>query len=85
LPDLWGIEAVQCNDDRLARALDALYPHLDALWQDLLVAALRAFPIDLTRLAHDITSVSFCGTYDEADLIRFGYSREHRPDRKQLA
>jgi transposase len=84
LPDLWGIEAIQCNDDRLARALDALYPHLDALWQDLSVAVVSAFDLDLTRLAHDITSVSFCGAYEDAELIRFGYSREHRPDRKQL-
>lgn len=84
LPDLWGVEAPQCNDDRLARALDALYPHLDALWQDLLVAALRAFAVDLSRLAYDITSVAFCGAYEEADLVRFGYSREHRPDRKQV-
>jgi hypothetical protein len=84
LPELWGIEALQCNDDRLARALDALYPHLDALWQDLIGAALGAFAVDLARLAHDITSVSFCGAYEEADLIRYGYSREHRPDRKQV-
>jgi transposase len=84
LPDLWGIEALQCNDDRLARALDALYPHLDALWQDLIVATLGAFDIDLARLAHDITSVSFCGAYAEADLIRYGYSRDHRPDRQQV-
>jgi transposase len=84
LPDLWGLDAVQCNDDRLARALDALYPHLDALWQDLIVAAVSAFDLDLTRLAHDITSVSFCGAYDDAELIRFGYSRDHRPDRKQV-
>ena len=26
LPDLWGLEAPQCNDDRLARTLDALAP-----------------------------------------------------------
>lgn len=84
VPDLWGIEAVQCNDDRLARALDALAPHLDALWQDLIVAAITAFDLDLTRLAHDVTSVAFCGAYDDADLLRYGYSREHRPDRKQL-
>jgi hypothetical protein len=84
VPDLWGIEALQCNDDRLARALDALYPHLAALWQDLIVAAVRTFALDLTRLAHDITSVSFCGAYAEAELLRFGYSRDHRPDRKQL-
>jgi hypothetical protein len=84
LPDLWGIEALQCNDDRLARALDALYPHLDALWQDLIVAALSVFGIDLARLAYDITSIAFCGAYDDADLIRFGYSRDHRPDRQQV-
>jgi len=84
LPDLWGLDAWQCNDDRLARALDALYPHLDALWQELIVAALSAFDIQLARLAHDITSVSFCGAYDDAALIRYGYSREHRPDRKQV-
>jgi transposase len=84
LPDLWGLDALQCNDDRLARALDALYPHLDALWQDLVVAALRAFAVDLARLAYDITSVAFCGAYEAADLVRFGYSREHRPDRKQV-
>jgi transposase len=84
LPDLWGFEALQANDDRLARALDALTPHLDALWQDLIVTAVGAFELDLARLAYDITSISFCGAYEDADLIRFGYSRDHRPDRKQV-
>jgi hypothetical protein len=84
LPDLWGLEARRCNDDRLARTLDALHPHLDALWQDLIVAAVRAFGLDLSRLAYDLTSVAFCGAYGEADLVRFGYSRDHRPDRKQV-
>ena len=65
LPDLWGLEAPQCNDDRLARTLDALAPHLDALWQDLLVAAVRAFDLDLSRLAYDLTSVAFCGAYED--------------------
>lgn len=84
LPDLWGIEAPQCNDDRLARTLDALAPHREALWQDLVVAAVRAFDLDLSRLAYDLTSVAFCGAYEQAELVRFGYSRDHRPDRKQL-
>jgi hypothetical protein len=84
LPDLWGLEAPQCNDDRLARTLDALHPHLAALWQDLVVAAVRAFGLDLSRLAYDRTSVAFCGAYEGADLVRFGYSRDHRPDRKQV-
>jgi Domain of unknown function (DUF4277) len=84
LPDLWGLEAPQCNDDRLARTLDALHPHLDAIWRDLVVAAVRAFGLDLSRLAYDLTSVAFCGAYEDADLVRFGYSRDHRPDRKQV-
>jgi hypothetical protein len=48
------------------------------------VAAVRAFGLDLSRLAYDLTSVAFCGAYEEADLVRFGYSRDHRPDRKQV-
>jgi hypothetical protein len=84
LPDLWGLEAPQCNDDRLARTLDALAPHRDAIWRDLVVAAVRAFDLDLSGLAYDLTSVAFCGAYEEADLVRFGYSRDHRPDRKQV-
>ncbi len=84
LPDLLGLDAAQCNDDRLARALDAVHPHLDALWQDLIVAAIRAFDLDLSHLGYDITSLSFCGAYDDADLIMYGYSRDHRPDRQQL-
>ena len=84
LPDLLDVDATQLNDDRLARTLDALVPHLDTLWQALVVRAVVAFDLDLARLCYDITSVSFCGDYDEADLLRYGYSRDHRPDRKQL-
>jgi len=84
LPDLRGLAAAQCNDDRLARALDALLPHLDALWQDLIVAAVTRFDLDLRALCYDLTSLSFCGTYEEADLVRSGYSRDHRPDQKQV-
>jgi transposase len=84
LPDLLGIDAAQANDDRLARALDALVPQLDALWQDLVVAAIRAFDLDLRQLCYDLTSISFCGEYDGAEGITYGYSRDHRPDRKQV-
>ena len=48
-------------------------------------APVRAFDLDLSQLAYDLTSVAFCGAYeDAAELVRFGYSRDHRPDRKQL-
>jgi uncharacterized protein DUF4277 len=84
LGDVLGIDAGQCNDDRLARTLDTLLPHLDALWQDLVVAAVVALGSDLRALCYDLTSLSFCGAYEEADLVRYGYSRDHRPDRKQI-
>ena len=66
------------------RTLDTLVPHLDALWQDLIIAAITTFDLDLNQLCYDITSISFCGDYDEAELITYGYSRDHRPDRKQI-
>ncbi len=84
LPDLLDLDATQCNDDRLARTLDGLVPHLDTLWQDLIVGAVSAFGLDLSQLAYDITSVSFCGDYEDAELITYGYSRDHRPDCKQI-
>lgn len=84
LPGLLDLDAAQLNDDRLARTLDALVPHLDALWQELVVRAVVAFDLDLSRLCYDITSVSFCGAYDDAELVTYGYSRDHRPDRKQI-
>src|SRR5919108_466076 len=52
-----------------------------------LVLHLGALPLLVpvrARLAYDLTSVAFCGAYEEADLVRFGYSRDHRPDRKQV-
>ena len=58
LPELLGLDAAQCNDDRLARTLDTLLPHLDAIWQDLVVAAITTFDLDLRYLCYDLTSVS---------------------------
>jgi len=84
LPDLLGVRADQCNDDRLARSLDALAPHLDALWQDLIVGAIGTFHLDLSQLGYDITSLAFCGDYETAALVTYGYSRDHRPDRQQV-
>lgn len=84
LPALLGRQADQLNDDRLARALDALVPQLDALWHELIRAAVVAFDLDLSRLVYDITSISFCGDYDAAEPVTFGYSRVHRPDHKQV-
>ena len=84
LPTILSIDAEEFNDDRLARTLDALAPHLQAIWQDLVIQAILGFELDLSKLCYDLTSISFTGTYEQAELIRYGYSRDHRPDLKQL-
>lgn len=43
-----------------------------------------AYDIDLRYLHYDITSVYFEGEYEESDKIDYGYSRDHRPDAKQV-
>ncbi|HEY8741710.1 MAG TPA: hypothetical protein VIU62_01320 [Chloroflexota bacterium] len=96
LPELLGFDAGQANDDRRRRpqggrrTLDALAPHLDVLWQELVLRAIVAFDLDLSQLCYDLTSISFFGAYEEADLITYGYtaalraSADHRPDCKQV-
>lgn len=84
LPDILGVSADQFNDDRLARTLDLLAPHLEAIWQELVVAAIVEFDLDLSQWCYDITSIAFTGDYDQAELVRYGYSRDHRPDLKQV-
>ncbi len=84
LPDLLGFDAGQANDDRLARTLDALVPHLESVWQELVLRAIVTFDLDLAQLCYDLTSISFFGAYEEADLVTYGYSRDHRPDCKQV-
>ena len=84
LPEILGITADEFNDDRLARVLDALAPHLEAIWQELIITAIITFNLDLSKLCYDITSISFTGAYEQADLVRYGYSRDHRPDLKQV-
>jgi hypothetical protein len=61
LGDLLGIDAGQCNDDRLARTLDTLLGHLEAIWQDLVVAAVVTFGVDPRARCYDLTSLSCCG------------------------
>ena len=66
-----------------ARSLD-LHPHLEAIWQDIAVQAVLEYDIDLRFIHYDITSVYFEGEYTESEKIDYGYSRDHRPDAKQV-
>jgi transposase len=84
LEDTLDISAEQMHDTRIGRTLDDLHPHLDAIWQDIAVQAVLTYDIDLQFIHYDITSVYFEGEYTESEKIDYGYSRDHRPDAKQI-
>lgn len=83
LPEYLGIDAAKLHDDRLGRFLDDLTPHLDRIWQTLSLRAIEHYQVDLSVLLYDLTSVYFEGEYAENAAVTYGYSRDHRPDRKQ--
>jgi len=84
-----GIRAEDLNDDCLGRALDWLYAHdPTALFAGIALRARRAFGITARQVHVDTTSFAVTGEY-AADLeahtlaVTYGYSRDHRADRKQ--
>lgn len=79
-----GVQAKQAHDTRLGESLDAVYEPHQAIWQEVALAAVRRYHLPLDWLHYDITSTYFEGAYSESELVQFGYSRDHRPDSKQL-
>ena len=82
--DLLGVADEQLYDMRLGRALDAIFPVLGQLWAELAARAIRQEGVNLSVLHWDLTSCYFEGEYEESDLARRGYSRDKRPDTKQV-
>ncbi len=97
---LFGItesEFAHLSDDRIGRALDHLFnADRAALITEVVLASVRGFDLQLQQLHNDSTSISFCGQYRNststsaradkrtAAAITYGFSKDHRPDLKQL-
>lgn len=84
LDDLLGVPVERINDDRLYRALDHLLPHKGALEVHLKERLGALFELDYELLLYDVTSTYFEGQAEGNALARRGYSRDHRPDCKQV-
>ena len=84
LDDLLGIDAVQINDTRLYRCLDRLLPHKGALEQHLKQRYGELFAAQFDVLLYDLTSSYVEGAAEKNPMMQRGYSRDHRPDCKQL-
>jgi transposase len=84
LSDLLGIPDEKVNEDRLYRALDTLLPHKKALEKHLKDRLGELFELDYDLLLYDITSTYFEGQAEGNPQAQRGYSRDHRPDCKQV-
>ncbi len=84
LPDLLGVSAAKVNEDRLYRALDQLLPHKAVLEQHLKDRLGRLFAVQYDLLLYDVTSTYFEGEAARNPQAQRGYSRDHRPDCKQV-
>lgn len=84
LEDLLGVRWAQINDDRLYRGLDALHVHKEKLCAHLLARYQSWFGVRFEFLLYDITSTYFEGTVAGGTLARRGYSRDQRPDCRQV-
>ena len=84
LVDLLGISAEKVNDDRLYRALDKLLPEKVELEKHLKERLGELFNLEYDLLLYDVTSTYFEGQGASNSQAKLGYSRDHRPDCKQI-
>ncbi|MFA4835355.1 MAG: IS1634 family transposase [Dehalococcoidia bacterium] len=84
LGDLLGISEEKVNDDRLYRALDRLLPQKVELEKHLKERLGELFDLEYDLLLYDVTSTYFEGQSDKNPQAKRGYSRDHRPDCKQV-
>jgi len=84
LEDLLGVPACQINDARLYRALDVLHAHKDKLCAHLQARYHSWFGVEFEFLLYDVTSTYFEGQAQGNPQAKRGYSRDQRPDCKQV-
>ncbi len=85
-----GIEAKQLNDSALGRAMDKFFEFgVTELFSHLASNTVKTLDLKVETVNQDITSFHVDGNYDtESDTgavtLTHGYSRDHRPDLKQV-
>jgi transposase len=84
LADLLGIPAHDIYDNRLYRALDKLLVQKDRLQKHLKERFGELFQISYDIILYDVTSTYFEGEAAKNPQAKRGYSRDHRPDCKQV-
>src|SRR5712691_1256725 len=84
LCDLLQLSDEEVNKDRLYRGLDHLLAHKAALEAHLSKRCGELFAVQNEVLLYDVTSTYFEGQAEANPQAQRGYSRDHRPDCKQV-
>ncbi len=84
IPQLLGEPAEKFNESRMGRVLESIGSAPQAMWIELIANTHRRFNIDLSYVINDTTSFYFEGEYDDSELAKYGYSRDGKPDCKQV-
>ena len=85
-----GVSAEQLNDDCLGRCLDKIATYGTTKWYSEIALSVVTKAGLLSRMAHlDSTTLSLYGSYDDIGSDTnpkplLGYSKDHRPDLKQV-
>ena len=84
MADILGVDFSRLPDDPLYRNLDRLHPYRAAIESALAEREQSLFNLGDTILLYDLTSTYFEGKAALIPKAKRGYSRDHRPDCKQL-
>ena len=78
------IPAAKFNDDRLERTLDALYPHLETIWLQVVQKAFAKADIDLSVFFYDLTAFVAHGRYAGSKLIDHGFAHNTPSNKRKF-
>jgi transposase len=84
LADILGTDFSGLDDDALYRNLDRLHPHRELIERELAEREKSLFSLDDTLYLYDLTSTYFEGQAESNPQAKRGYSRDKRPDCKQV-
>jgi len=78
------VPAKKFNDDRLGRTLEAIAPHAEAIWQDVVHIALLRFDLDVRLLFYDLTAFVVHGEYTRSELADFGFAHNTPMNKRKI-
>jgi len=84
IEDILGVDFKELTEDALYRNLDKLHPSRAAIESALVERERNLFNLQSTVFFYDITSTYFEGEAKDNHKARRGYSRDKRPDCKQV-